>query len=367
MSEQVPVDPFLQFMERFRIAMAGRLHGLLPHYLVFESVDRIIWHALTDDKQQHSYLVLQSTFESMGVSQEQKNRFIQHAGWANYMWHQRDVYQNLAENDGLPRTQPNHYSNSLNETQVDFRRPGPIENYTSPYASPTESNGSLPLPSVHVQPLQQQHENVQPKELGPPINTALQLNNNDFDKGEDSKHIHGPVKVPVGGMDSSKTSSATSSTIQSPPMESSLPMEKDTREGLERTRETKQRSHRGIINKPRHSLTSRKKLGPKAFSNFIQRGGSYGVLEKAKYAKRQKYRALQQQQKLPNDFPHFIEATALKPSLSNSMVPKSLHVPERNSISNHHDTEESLPLSPLSVFIAENTTFNEDRPYLDCL
>lgn len=90
MSQGVPADPFLHFMERFRTIMVRRLQGLVPHDLTLEIVDKIIWHALQENTREYSYIVLQAVFESMGTTREQKHRLIQHAGWANTMPPQRE-------------------------------------------------------------------------------------------------------------------------------------------------------------------------------------------------------------------------------------------------------------------------------------
>ncbi|KAB8302937.1 hypothetical protein EYC80_006253 [Monilinia laxa] len=85
MSQQVLAGPFLHFMERFRFIMVRRPQGIVPNSLILEFVDRIIWHALQENEQDYSYIVLRAVFESMGTSQEQEQRLIQHAGWANTM------------------------------------------------------------------------------------------------------------------------------------------------------------------------------------------------------------------------------------------------------------------------------------------
>ncbi|QSZ31287.1 hypothetical protein DSL72_000850 [Monilinia vaccinii-corymbosi] len=132
MSQQVPADPFLRFMDKFRSTMAGRLQGIIPHEIILELVDKTIWHALQEDRRDYSYIVLQAVFESMGTSQEQKHRLIQYAGWANSMSSQRG-------NVVFPPTQPINYNDSWNARQEGYRGPARVGNFPRPCAIEQEN------------------------------------------------------------------------------------------------------------------------------------------------------------------------------------------------------------------------------------
>ncbi|KAF7856835.1 hypothetical protein EAF04_009597 [Stromatinia cepivora] len=276
MSEQVPVEPFIYFIEKFRAVMVASLQGILPPDFLLESVDKIIWHALKESKQDYTSIVLQAVFQTMGVSQEQKNRFIRHAGWANHMWNLNSTYHNFHEVVGFPFTEPIYQSNSWHPKQEDF-----MENWTRPCAV--------------------QHNNIEQRQPAFLANTVPQSHNICLETGKYPKQDQCAAVPQVAEMYFSETPPSNSSILLSPTIESSLSRDARERDGLERTSEFKQSPQRRILKEPQCSVYWKETPGPKESSNYINRG-LCRVLKTVDHAKPRKDPVLQQQQILPNDF-----------------------------------------------------------------
>ncbi|KAJ8070494.1 hypothetical protein OCU04_000868 [Sclerotinia nivalis] len=276
MSEQVHVEPFIYFIERFRTAMVALLQGILPSDFLLESVDKIIWHALKENKQDYTSIVLQAVFQTMGVSQEQKNRFIRHAGWANHMWNLNSTYHNFHEVVKFPPTEPIYQSNSWHQRQEDF-----LENWTRPCAV--------------------QHNNIEQRQSAYLVNTVPQSHNSSLETGKYPKQVQCAATPEVGEMYFSETPPSNSSTLLSHTIESSVSRDTRERDGLERTSELKQSPQRGILKEPHCSVYWKEPPSPKESSNLFNRG-LCRVLKTVDHAKPRKDSILQQEQILPKDF-----------------------------------------------------------------
>ncbi|EDO01683.1 hypothetical protein SS1G_04158 [Sclerotinia sclerotiorum 1980 UF-70] len=185
MSEQFPVEPFIYFIERFRAAMVALLQGIVPLDSLLESVDKIIWHALRENKQDYTSIILQAVFQTMGVSQEQKNRFIRHAGWANHMWNVNGTYHNSREAVKFSPTKPIYQSDSWHQRQEDS-----LENWTRPFAV--------------------QHNNIEQRQLAYLSNTVPQPHNSYLETGKYPKHLHCAVTPEVAAISTTRANTTQS-------------------------------------------------------------------------------------------------------------------------------------------------------------
>ncbi|APA07127.1 hypothetical protein sscle_02g018970 [Sclerotinia sclerotiorum 1980 UF-70] len=279
MSEQFPVEPFIYFIERFRAAMVALLQGIVPLDSLLESVDKIIWHALRENKQDYTSIILQAVFQTMGVSQEQKNRFIRHAGWANHMWNVNGTYHNSREAVKFSPTKPIYQSDSWHQRQEDS-----LENWTRPFAV--------------------QHNNIEQRQLAYLSNTVPQPHNSYLETGKYPKHLHCAVTPEVAAMYVSEVTETPPSNSSSPlshTIKSSVSRHTREQDGLERTSELKQSPQRGILKEPHCSVHWKETPSPKESSNLFNRGHNR-VLETVNHAKPRKDSVLQQEQILPNPF-----------------------------------------------------------------
>ncbi|CAD6447982.1 5dfd7a0d-463d-4f25-82fe-144c889e528e [Sclerotinia trifoliorum] len=278
MSEQVAVEPFIYFIERFRAAMVALLQGILPPDYLLESVDKIIWHALRENKQDYTSIVLQAVFQTIGVSQEQKNRFIRHAGWANHMWNVNGTYHNFHEVVKFPPTKPIYQSNSWHQ-----RREDSLENWTRPCAV--------------------QHNNIEQRQSVYLSNTVPQSHNSYLETGKYPKHVHCAATPDVAEMYVLETPASDSSSLLSHTIELSVSRQTREQDGLKQTSELRRSLQRGILKEPHCSVQWIETPSTKESSNFLNRDHNR-LLKTVDHAKSRKDSVLQQEQILPNDFPN---------------------------------------------------------------